>query len=61
MQRSRTPEIVADAAYYILQKPAAECTGNFFTDEEILEKEGITDFTKYAVNPQQKLMADLFI
>ena len=61
MQRSRTPEIVADAAFYILQKPAAECTGNFFTDEEILEKEGITDFTKYAVNPQQKLMADLFI
>jgi citronellol/citronellal dehydrogenase len=61
MQRSRTPEIVADAAFYILQKPASECTGNFFTDEEILEKEGITDFTKYAVNPQQKLMADLFI
>ena len=36
MQRSRKPEIVADAAYYILQRPAAECTGNFFIDEDIL-------------------------
>jgi citronellol/citronellal dehydrogenase len=61
MQRSRTPEIVADAAYYILQRPSVECTGNFFIDEEVLEKEGITDFTKYAVNPQQKLMSDLFV
>jgi citronellol/citronellal dehydrogenase len=61
IQRSRTPEIVADAAFHILQKPSFECTGNFFTDEEVLEKEGITDFLKYAVNPEQKLMRDLFI
>src|SRR5215213_10638112 len=43
MQMSRTPEIVAEAAYYILSKPSAECTGNFFIDEEVLIKEGITD------------------
>jgi citronellol/citronellal dehydrogenase len=61
MQRSRTPEIVADAAYYILQRPSFECTGNFFIDEEVLTAEGITDFTKYAVNPNQKLMNDLFV
>lgn len=61
MQRSRTPEIVADAAYYILQRPSFECTGNFFIDEEVLSAEGITDFTKYAVNPNQKLMNDLFV
>ena len=61
MQRSRKPDIVADAAYYILQRPSAECTGNFFIDEEILQKEGITDFTHYAVNPSQKLMPDLFL
>ncbi|MBL0134492.1 MAG: NAD(P)-dependent oxidoreductase [Chitinophagaceae bacterium] len=61
IQRSRTPEIVADAAFHILQKPSFECTGNFFTDEQVLEKEGITDFSKYAVNPEQKLMRDLFI
>ena len=61
MQRSRTPEIVADAAYHILQKPSFECTGNFFIDEEVLKEYGISDFTKYAVNPEQKLMTDLFV
>jgi citronellol/citronellal dehydrogenase len=61
IQRSRTAEIVADAAFYILQKPSFETTGNFFIDEDVLKKEGITDFTKYAVNPDQKLMNDLFL
>lgn len=61
IQRSRTPEIVADAAFYILQRPSFECTGNFFIDEEVLQAEGVTDFTKYAVNPQHKLMNDLFV
>lgn len=61
IQRSRTPEIVAEAALHILKQPSYECTGNFFTDEEILIKEGITDFSKYAVNPDQKLMPDLFL
>jgi citronellol/citronellal dehydrogenase len=61
VQRSRTPEIVADAAYYILKRPSASCTGNFFIDEEVLKSEGLTDFTKYAVNPSQPLMPDLFV
>jgi citronellol/citronellal dehydrogenase len=61
IQKSRTPEIVADAAYYILSRPSSECTGNFFIDEELLSKEGITDFNKYAVNPQNSLMNDLFL
>ena len=61
VQRSRTPEIVAEAAFHILQRPSFECTGNFFIDEEILMEKGITDFTQYAVNPEQKLMMDLFI
>jgi citronellol/citronellal dehydrogenase len=61
MQRSRTPEIVADAAFHILRKPSFECTGNFFIDEEVLKAEGVTDFTPYAVNPDQKLMMDLFL
>jgi citronellol/citronellal dehydrogenase len=61
MQRSRTPEIVADAAFYILQKPSFETTGNFFIDENVLQQEGITDFGKYAINPDQKLMNDLFL
>ena len=61
VQRSRTPDVVADAAYYILQQPSFECTGNFFIDEEVLSKNGVTDFTKYSVNPEQKLMMDLFL
>ncbi len=61
MQRSRTAEIVADAAYIILKKPSFEATGNFFIDEDVLRQEGISDFGKYAVNPDQKLMNDLFL
>ncbi len=61
MQRSRTPEIVADAAFHILRKPSFENTGNFYIDEEVLGQEGVTDFTGYAVNPAQKLMTDLFL
>jgi citronellol/citronellal dehydrogenase len=45
---SRSPEIVADAAYAILNKPARDCTGNFFIDEALLRAEGVTDFSRYA-------------
>jgi citronellol/citronellal dehydrogenase len=61
VQRSRTPEIVADAAFYILQKPSFETTGNFFIDEDVLQREGISDLSRYAVNPDLKLMNDLFL
>ena len=61
IQKSRTPEIVADAAYYILQKPSQESTGNFYIDEEVLTENGISDFGRYAVNPNQQLMPDLFL
>jgi citronellol/citronellal dehydrogenase len=61
MQMSRTPEILADATYYILSKPARTCTGNFFIDEQVLAAEGITDLSKYAVNPAQPLYKDLFL
>ncbi|MBV8423864.1 MAG: NAD(P)-dependent oxidoreductase [Candidatus Eremiobacteraeota bacterium] len=58
---SRTPEIVADAAYEILTRPSRECTGNFFIDEEVLRDAGVTDFAKYANDPSAKLNPDLFI
>jgi len=61
MQMSRTPEIVADAACYILGRPSTECTGNFFIDEDVLKQNGNNDFEKYAVNPNQKLMTDIFL
>jgi citronellol/citronellal dehydrogenase len=47
MNQSRTPEIVADAAYAILTRPAGECTGNFFIDDEVLAAAGITDLDRY--------------
>lgn len=58
---SRTTDIIADAAFYILQKPSSECTGNSFIDEEVLAAEGITDLEKYAVTPGGKLYTDLFL
>jgi citronellol/citronellal dehydrogenase len=61
MQMSRKPEIVADAASWIVKQPSTVCTGNFFLDEDILRKEGITDFTKYAINIEQRLMTDIFL
>jgi len=61
VKMSRTPEILADAAYYILKQPSAECTGNLFIDEEVLAKEGITDLDKYAIVPGGQLYNDLFI
>jgi citronellol/citronellal dehydrogenase len=58
---SRTPQILADAAYYIFNKASAECTGNWFIDEDVLAAAGITDLEKYAVSPGQKLYRDLFL
>jgi len=58
---SRTPDILADAVYYILNKPPASCTGNCFIDEEVLAKEGITDLEKYSVVPGASLFRDLFV
>jgi citronellol/citronellal dehydrogenase len=57
----RTAEIVGDAAYAILTRPARECTGNFFIDEDVLREEGVTDFERYAVTPGAELTADFFV
>ncbi len=58
---SRKPAIMADAAYAILSKTPAGCTGNTFLDEDVLRAEGITDFEKYAVTPGGKLYPDLYV
>jgi citronellol/citronellal dehydrogenase len=47
----RTPEILADAAYIILNRESKSCTGNFFVDDELLASEGIADLEKYSVVP----------
>ncbi|MEY3430820.1 MAG: hypothetical protein RJB30_752 [Actinomycetota bacterium] len=47
----RKPEILADAAHVILNRPAGECTGNFFVDDEVLASVGVTDLDGYSVVP----------
>lgn len=58
---SRTPEILADAAYHIFSKASAVCTGNCFIDEEVLAKDGIIDLDKYSVVSGAQLYKDLFV
>ena len=59
---SRTPAIMADAAYMVLSSPAAEVTGNFFIDEDVLATRHVSDFDKYRVVPGDgELQLDLFI
>jgi citronellol/citronellal dehydrogenase len=57
----RKPDIVADAAHAILCRRAAETTGRFFVDEEVLASEGVTDFSRYALDPTAALLPDLFL
>jgi citronellol/citronellal dehydrogenase len=61
MRMSRTPEIMADAAYLVFQKPARSFTGNFLIDDTFLAGEGITDFEKYRVNPDEPLAPTFFV
>lgn len=61
MNQSRTPEIVADAAFEIFSRDPATCTGNFFIDTAVLEESGITDFEKYSFKPGKPLMKDFFL
>ena len=58
---SRTPAIIADAAFFILSKEKLQYTGKTFIDEEVLAAEGITDLAHYSVVPGAKLFYDLFL
>lgn len=55
-QGSRKPEIMADAAYSILCRDSRTATGQFFIDEEVLLKEGLTkkQIDEYACVPGTK-------
>jgi citronellol/citronellal dehydrogenase len=61
MQMSRTPDILADAAYLIFQKPSRTFTGRFLIDDSFLASEGITDFELYRVDPSKPLALDCFV
>lgn len=61
MMRSRKPEIIADAAHAILCKSSREFTGHFCIDDTVVEGEGVTDLSQYAVNPELPLAPDFFV
>jgi citronellol/citronellal dehydrogenase len=60
MKGSRTPEIMADAAHWILSQPV-EVSGQFFIDDEALAKAGVTDLDRYRVDPTAELVPDFFV
>jgi citronellol/citronellal dehydrogenase len=61
-KQSRTPEIVADAAYIIFNRDARIHTGNVYVHDEVLPASGITDLGKYASVPgTTKFLPDLFL
>src|SRR6266446_1926453 len=61
MRMSRTPAIMADAAYLIFLKRARDFTGNFLIDDSFLAAEGITDFEQYRVDPSEPLAPTFFV
>lgn len=64
MKKSRTGEIMADAAYEIFTTKSNTCTGNFLLDEHVLRSVGVTDFAKYKFDPatpESELYPDYFV
>jgi citronellol/citronellal dehydrogenase len=61
MRMSRTPAIMADAAYLVFQKPSRSFTGNFLIDDTFLAAEGVTDFEQYRVDPNEPLARTFFV
>lgn len=61
VERSRKPEIMADAAWTIVNKDSKTYTGRFLIDEDVLRESGITDMDQYAIVPGGPLMPDLFL
>lgn len=52
--QARTPQIMADAVHALVTRPAATCTGHFYTDEEVLAEEGVTDLSGYRLAARDK-------
>jgi hypothetical protein len=63
--KCRKPEILADAAHAILTQPAAQCTGNFFIDDDVLSKlAGVSAQQieqRYAYAPGAQYLPDFFL
>ncbi len=61
MRMSRTPDIMADAAYQIFLKPAKSFTGHFLIDNSFLADNGVTDFEHYRVDAGAPLVQSIFV
>jgi citronellol/citronellal dehydrogenase len=61
VRMSRTPDIVADAAYLVFEQPA-DFTGHFLIDDSFLyDAGGVRDFSRYSVVPGAELAPDFFV
>jgi citronellol/citronellal dehydrogenase len=60
MKHCRTPQIIADAAWHIFNRPLS-FSGNFLIDDMFLAQNGVTDFDQYRVDPSKDLMPDFFV
>jgi citronellol/citronellal dehydrogenase len=60
-QKSRTPEIMADAAYEIVTTEKLALTGQALLDEDLLRQRGVTDFSRYASSPGVEPLPDLYV
>jgi len=58
---ARSAQIVADAAAAILASDPRRCSGNFFTDEQVLTAAGVADLSGYALDPEARLVPDIFL
>jgi citronellol/citronellal dehydrogenase len=61
IRRSRHPSIMADAALAIFRRDSRSFTGHFCIDDEVLREEGVTDLTRYAVDPTAELAPDFVV
>ena len=62
-KKARSPEIMADAAHWVLTQPSRECTGRFLIDEDVLRDSGVTDLSRYrdAEVSEDQLLPDFFL
>jgi citronellol/citronellal dehydrogenase len=61
MGRARKPDVYADAAYVILNKPSKEYTANMLLCEDVLVESGVTDLSVYDCIPGSQLGVDFWV
>jgi citronellol/citronellal dehydrogenase len=62
-RRSRSPDIMADAAHIILTQDSRSFSGRFCIDDVLLHEHGVRDFSKYRRHDvaESELMPDFFV